>query len=578
MTFPFHPGEPLVSPLPPSSTRYTETSDSDLVVEGIYSVEESVSSLAVDLGKPIPDSEINPDSIIVGKIENIPDVIGLRSELSHDSELSRVKEALCRAAVKLNKTESLVNRPLYVATERMYRSTVKKELEGLRRVLSNIKHGLLWDNTSVLTLQMEPYADLTRTLLRRQHEASVVFRIAGKPVPEIPAWHSRLLNIETHWFTVTDWEILAIVYRMEVEDFLSRLDIMFDFRMKQPRNLLNNSTDPLREAKNIMNQAIGHTSQYIVTEVELAIPNQAEIHPSFTRRFSTSRYGMLPQQCFPLSTSSPISTQQGKVENISIPPSAPCWGVSPRDETPPVPLNSTPPGQKYWYSSLETLSHQPPPPPPSSQCPELPKQTTRTFDSGPSDDNSSNNDQDYIRKRLGIPLSSVSRVSSPSNICLVSQSPYSPDISLGDIPSVHVYPGPQASITNDLIPNIPDPVCLEATDNKSVVHGDIIRIHKFFTSMIPKEPCSNDQGGSSEGSACSGIDNRAVDAGTPLFTTYSRILQNTVACKSCETLPLDSHLLCSNAAQVVSVILPKEAASSTSGLITEAPAHFNRAR
>ncbi|KAJ7588535.1 hypothetical protein C8J56DRAFT_889308 [Mycena floridula] len=275
-----------------------------------------------------------------------------------------------------------------------------------------------------------------------------------------------------------------------------------------------------------MNRAIGHTSQYIVTEVELAVPNQAEIHPSFTQRFSTSH------------------TQQGKVENISIPPSAPCWGVSPRDETPPVPLNSTPPGQKYWYSSLETLSHQPPPPPPSSQHPELPKQTARTFDSGPSDDNSSNDDQDYIGKQLEIPLSSVSRVSSPSNIRL-------------------------ASITNDLIPNIPDPVCLGATDNKSVAHGDIIRIHEFFTSVIPEEPCSNNQGGSPEGSACSGINNRAVDAGTPLFTRYSRILQNTVACKSCKTLPLDSHLLCSNAAQVVSVILSKGATSSASGLITD---------
>ena len=55
-------------------------------------------------------------------------------------------------------------------------------------------------------------------------------------MPRLPTWGIEGgESIEDSWYLENDWEILAICYRAEVENYLVALDKMYDFTTKLPR-------------------------------------------------------------------------------------------------------------------------------------------------------------------------------------------------------------------------------------------------------------------------------------------------------------------------------------------------------
>ena len=55
-------------------------------------------------------------------------------------------------------------------------------------------------------------------------------------MPQLPTWGIEGgESIEDSWYTENDWEILAICYHVEAENYLVALDKMYDFNSHLPQ-------------------------------------------------------------------------------------------------------------------------------------------------------------------------------------------------------------------------------------------------------------------------------------------------------------------------------------------------------
>ncbi|KAF7372967.1 TY3B-TY3B protein [Mycena sanguinolenta] len=123
------------------------------------------------------------------------------------------------------------------AGRKLYRDKFPEEFDLLDRVLSDVQRiDLASIDAHAFRLDRNEYELLVNVLADLRQISTEGFQLAGKALPTIPTWGED--EDPSEYYRQNNFEILAICFRVEVENFLALLDKYYDFaaRKPQPRN------------------------------------------------------------------------------------------------------------------------------------------------------------------------------------------------------------------------------------------------------------------------------------------------------------------------------------------------------
>ncbi|KAJ6470981.1 hypothetical protein C8R45DRAFT_1165685 [Mycena sanguinolenta] len=122
-----------------------------------------------------------------------------------------------------------------VSTRKLLIGPFMNELITLDQVLTSIEVVQLLDGkTSVYRLQRAPFWMLEKQLDNLRRRAQNAFdHVYGLPMPTMPTWGRNEDPFAFH--AINEFEVLAVCYRVEVENYISILDLFFDFSAKRIR-------------------------------------------------------------------------------------------------------------------------------------------------------------------------------------------------------------------------------------------------------------------------------------------------------------------------------------------------------
>lgn len=121
------------------------------------------------------------------------------------------------------------------APRRIFKSIFPKETRALENLISQhlvgeVKGGKQWtaeiedlpgsSQVIVYSLEAQPFVQLGYALQKIQAAARPAFRLAGRRLPELPYW-GDFGDVGAEFYSPSDFEILVISYRAQVEHFLT---------------------------------------------------------------------------------------------------------------------------------------------------------------------------------------------------------------------------------------------------------------------------------------------------------------------------------------------------------------------
>ncbi|KAJ7759771.1 hypothetical protein DFH07DRAFT_772103 [Mycena maculata] len=123
------------------------------------------------------------------------------------------------------------------APRRLHEKVFKREFEQLNELLTHIDKSRTTTNITidVYRIRSENYYALINMLTYRLGQAISSFKDAGKDSPELPSWADEEDSGIEDWSNINDFEIIAVCFRLEVENFLTVLDKRYNFNSGHPR-------------------------------------------------------------------------------------------------------------------------------------------------------------------------------------------------------------------------------------------------------------------------------------------------------------------------------------------------------
>jgi hypothetical protein len=120
-----------------------------------------------------------------------------------------------------------------LATRRLFMQVFPAELELLDDLFTRAQARKRKYDDPGYRLMIEDYQILLRVLFSRKSAAEDSFRMAGKNPPPLPLWGA---DDDLEFYSLNDFEILAVCFRAEVENFLYTLDRYHDFLAGKPQD------------------------------------------------------------------------------------------------------------------------------------------------------------------------------------------------------------------------------------------------------------------------------------------------------------------------------------------------------
>ncbi|KAJ7622578.1 hypothetical protein DFH06DRAFT_1447501 [Mycena polygramma] len=172
----------------------------------------------------MPDAPTYPAQLRLSSAE-------LNAGISGEPEIiARHKACLQKGFSALNKPE--LTEPSSVENVRLQRSR-SWELSVLDKVLTCVEtRPRIGSRSSGFRVNPDSYKHLIYVLTCRKRTAKDGFTMNGKKSPSIPSWANTYHRDE--FYSLPDFEILAVCFRAEVEHFLLRLCQVFDFERRRP--------------------------------------------------------------------------------------------------------------------------------------------------------------------------------------------------------------------------------------------------------------------------------------------------------------------------------------------------------
>ncbi|KAJ7226148.1 hypothetical protein GGX14DRAFT_643128 [Mycena pura] len=193
----------------------------------------------VDLSDPIPNDQtslFSRESVIF----HLPTVMPEYRTINNLDVHERRTTALLIGATALQKRFLLASK---VAPRRFFERIFKQELELLEECLTHVEQSpRTLSSEQVYRLRAENYNAIINALSYHLGQAKSSFKLAGKKHPILPCWASETSHIED-WSNINDFEILAICFRYEVENFLVSLDKVYDFKNETPKPFVTSVPD-----------------------------------------------------------------------------------------------------------------------------------------------------------------------------------------------------------------------------------------------------------------------------------------------------------------------------------------------
>ncbi|KAJ7024232.1 hypothetical protein C8F04DRAFT_1270561 [Mycena alexandri] len=144
---------------------------------------------------------------------NLPSTQSVAKIAGHPQIKARHNKALSKGLKTIHKTHLL---SAGLATQRLFLAVFPDELELLNNVFTQAKmcecYGTFGTGYKVVT---NDYEILLRVLFNHRFSAEDPFRLAGKRPPKMPSWGAD--NDLEEYYTLNDFEILAVCFRAEVE-------------------------------------------------------------------------------------------------------------------------------------------------------------------------------------------------------------------------------------------------------------------------------------------------------------------------------------------------------------------------
>jgi hypothetical protein len=152
------------------------------------------------------------------------------SRYQTDKELSdRRKEALCLGS-------EFISRDINSETKVFSRRLNRDVFPHLSRLLDDLLIGCLFVTTTTgfaHTVKKDQYKEILTALYKVQTMCGNILLLNGDPIPKLPIW-SRNGDINQYYLD-NDYEIMAICFRTEVEQFLTIYDKYYNFLTDQPK-------------------------------------------------------------------------------------------------------------------------------------------------------------------------------------------------------------------------------------------------------------------------------------------------------------------------------------------------------
>ncbi|KAJ7600354.1 hypothetical protein C8J56DRAFT_1037962 [Mycena floridula] len=91
------------------------------------------------------------------------------------------------------------------------------------------------EKTVVYSFDLTKYQQFQLLLFQLENRCQRAIQISGATMPPFPVWGEKGEGIEEEWWNANDYEILAVLYRIEVENWTAALEKNYDFRVGVPR-------------------------------------------------------------------------------------------------------------------------------------------------------------------------------------------------------------------------------------------------------------------------------------------------------------------------------------------------------
>lgn len=147
--------------------------------------------------------------------------------------LARHKACVQKGSLGINKSNLL---EMCVVPRSGLQASFSWELELLGDVLSRVEtRPRIGARSNGFRVESKAYGHLLRVLTSRRCRAMDGFALNGRKPPVVPCWGDNS-NLN-EFYKLTDFEILAVCFRAEVEHFLFQLGRFYDFPRHRPRRV-----------------------------------------------------------------------------------------------------------------------------------------------------------------------------------------------------------------------------------------------------------------------------------------------------------------------------------------------------
>ncbi|KAJ7097358.1 hypothetical protein C8R44DRAFT_949411 [Mycena epipterygia] len=186
-----------------------------------------------DLAGALDQDDIDKSAPILTVDLDLPTLRSVAKIGNNRQIKSRRNEALIKGLKTIGKNHLL---SAGLATRRLFMAVFPDELELLDNLFSYAQTRKMTGFMGTLgyRLVIDDYQVLLRVLFTRKVVAEDSFRMAGKTPPPLPSWGSD--DDLDEYYSANDFEILAVCFRAEVENFLYTLDRYYDFVSGRPRD------------------------------------------------------------------------------------------------------------------------------------------------------------------------------------------------------------------------------------------------------------------------------------------------------------------------------------------------------
>ncbi|KAJ7575879.1 hypothetical protein C8J56DRAFT_1062739 [Mycena floridula] len=159
-------------------------------------------------------------------------------EIIEGRSRERREDALDRVGTHFREKAKIKKTKMGTPTRQLIKRHLKAEFQLLDRLLTEpylvpVKIGTV--EAAYYSPDRRRYQRMQVMLDRLDKKCRRAFQMSGYKLPPFPVWGAKGEGIEEEWWDLNDFEAIAILYRVEVENWVTALETVYDFNRDKPR-------------------------------------------------------------------------------------------------------------------------------------------------------------------------------------------------------------------------------------------------------------------------------------------------------------------------------------------------------